>query len=91
MVKLASLIPDQEDILDYMGLSAELVRAEIDRSERFDELKGITAEQKQESDRRAWANWFKRYAERVRQDAVDRDSAEYRTKRLEMLNANNPR
>jgi hypothetical protein len=35
---LASLIPDQEEILSYMGLSAELINNEIEKMRRFEDM-----------------------------------------------------
>jgi hypothetical protein len=51
----------------------------------------MTNEEKHEADRNAWSTWLKKYIVRVKQDCGEKDKNEYKTKRIERLNTNNPR
>jgi hypothetical protein len=52
----------------------------------------MTSQQKLEADELTWTNWFKKYAARIAQDCSGTDKiGEYKAKRIERLNTNNPR
>ena len=66
----------------------QLIQSEIDRMNAAAKLKGISPEQKAESDRKAWRAWLARYAARLQREAeAGGDSA----RRVQVMNETNPR
>ena len=66
----------------------QLIQSEIERMNAAGKLKGITPEQKTESDRKAWRAWLARYAARLHREA---EAGADSTKRVQVMNATNPR
>lgn len=66
----------------------QLIQSEIDRMNAAAKLKGISPEQKAESDRKAWRAWLARYAARLHREA---EAGADSVKRVRVMNETNPR
>ncbi|KAL5010089.1 hypothetical protein ScPMuIL_012394 [Solemya velum] len=77
-------------LLPAIGYSYETLARELKNAEKLEEIKQLTPQTKLEKDTVLWTKWLKSYTERLKQEvAPDLDSANQ--KRVEVMNANNPR
>ncbi|XP_072097480.1 selenoprotein O1 isoform X2 [Mobula birostris] len=68
------------------------VAKELDRIERFSELQQMTTEELQNKLKKAWTDWLQKYRSRLENEAEGADDVdELNTKRVEVMNANNPK
>jgi len=91
LLKLAQMIPEQQQILYYMGFSPSLIVAEIEKLEKYEKIQNLSNEDKLKADRNVWKEWLLKYLSRVQVEYTDENMAEYHTKRIEAMNSNNPR
>lgn len=88
---MASLIPDQEEVLAYLGFSSEIIISEMNKAKKFAEIEGLTNQKKSESDRGQWLTWFKNYFNRLEREYDEETRGDYFRRRIETMNLNNPR
>lgn len=87
-----TLLSQHPEILEQLGKGVSAIQREVEKRKKFEELKTLTSEAKQQNDRKAWEEWLKIYTERLQRETEDAQDIELLNKeRKSIMNATNPK
>jgi len=88
--KLLNAVQENPEILQYYGLSEMFIKNEVENMEKYQKIKNWTQDDKYRRDAETWNIWLKKYLTRVYHELETVD-VDFTSKRVLLMNANNPR
>lgn len=79
------------DLLAMLGKKGAAIDRELALAEKAENLDALTEEVKREKDGQLWRGWLMRYKDRVASESNGASSEEFRRRRVDMMDAANPR